>query len=146
MDTQLRYELLIFSFGLYSLCPKDFVLCHFHLILHPLDVIGDKQVSLVVESNQRICGNELSFEVWERADAEVIDWVGMGLLVNHQRDKEAELAYLDGDGLDVDTIDAVLYQIEFAGVVGTVDILVEATFDVGHHLFAFLVCSIEVGL
>ena len=38
----------------------------------------------------------------------------------------------------------MLYQIEFSGIVGAVDVVIKASFYVHYHFLAFLVCGILV--
>ena len=95
---------------------------------------------------QRVCSHKLGFEVGQWADAEVIDRIVVGLLVDHQRDEETQLADLDGNRLDVDTVDAVLYQIEFAGIVGPVDTLIETALYISHYLCTLLISGISICL
>jgi hypothetical protein len=69
-----------------------------------------------VQSNEGVGGHEPGFEVGQRADAEVVR-PRVHLLVHHQRDEAAELRDLDGDGLDVHTVNAVLDEGQLAAVV-----------------------------
>ena len=50
----------------------------------------------------------------------VLRLIAIGLLVADQGDEEAELRDLDGDGLDVDSVKAVLDEVELACVIDLV--------------------------
>ena len=118
----------------------------FQLLLLLLDGLGVEKIGLfLLQTYQGVGRHKLSFEVGQRADTEVIHGIVIGLLVHHQRDEETQFADLYGNGLDVNTINAILNQIELTGVVGTVDALVEAALNVGHHLGTLLVGGIAVG-
>src|SRR5690606_22506899 len=60
-------------------------------------------------------------------DAAVLALVKVGPLVGYERDEEAELRDLNGDGLDIHTVEAVLDEVELATVV--VLVLLEVPLD-----------------
>ncbi|MBI2481203.1 MAG: hypothetical protein HYV60_21955, partial [Planctomycetia bacterium] len=63
--------------------------------------LAGEQIALgLLDGNERIGRDEAGFEIGQRTDAEVGRF-RLHLLVHDQRDEEAELGDLGGDGLDV---------------------------------------------
>ena len=77
---------------------------------------------------QRVSRHELRFQIRQRADAMILFFIAVRLLVADQRDEEAEFGDLDGDGLDVHAVEAVFDEVEFAAVI------VVVVGEVGHDL------------
>lgn len=99
------------------------------LLFDGFDHIPDEQVRLRNrQANQRICGDELGFQIGQRPDAVVVLFAAVGLLVADEGDEEAELGDLNGDGLDVHAVEAVFDEVELAAVIefvvgkGSVDV------------------------
>jgi hypothetical protein len=67
--------------------------------------------------SRRVGGNKLGFQIGQRAHTQVMRLSPCVLLIADQRDEEAQLGDLDGDGLYVSTVDAVLNQVELATIV-----------------------------
>ncbi len=82
-----------------------------------LGLFSQPHMGGLVQGDQGVCGNKLGLQVRQRAHAVVLRLVTIGLLVADERDEEPQLGELDGDGLDVYAVQAVLDQVELAAVV-----------------------------
>ena len=85
----------------------------FKILTEALHIRGNKILFPLVETYERVGNNKMSLEVGELVKA------GVGLggvwgLVAEERDEEAEFGNLDGDGLDVHAVDALLDEVELA--------------------------------
>ena len=81
------------------------------------------------QADEGVGGDELGFQIGKGADAVVVLFVAVGLLVADERDEKAEFGDLDGDGLYVHAVEAVFDEVELAAVVVVV---------VGKGAFEFL--------
>jgi hypothetical protein len=70
-----------------------------------------------IQGNECIGRHELGLEVWQRADATVLGLILVGALVANEGDEEAQFRYLNGNGLNVYPVDAVLNQVKLASVI-----------------------------
>ena len=70
-----------------------------------------------VQGNKCIGCDELGLQVRQRADATVLGLVLVGSLIADEGDKETQFRDLNGDGLDVHTVDAVLNQVKLSPVI-----------------------------
>ena len=81
------------------------------------------------KADQRISGDELRFKIWQRSDAVVFSLTTVNPLITDKRNEKTELADLDGDGLDVRSIQTVLDKVELPSIV--VFVVGKVTFDGG---------------
>lgn len=94
-------RLLVFPFGPYGLGSENLVLGNLQLLLFGKNLRRVEQRGIfLVQSNQCIGSYKFCFEVRERADTEILGRIVVGLLIDHQRDKETQLADLNGDRLE----------------------------------------------
>ena len=86
-----------------------------------------------VSTNQGIGRNKFCFKVGERIDAEIgLRAVEVDILLfTNERDEEAKLAYQHSDGLYVNTIHTVLYDIQFK-LIAVNRIVVKYFYDVNN--------------
>ena len=99
---------------------KEFVAYTLQLLNELDDFIVGKQFACltdVFQFYQRIGAYELHLQVGQRMDAVVVGSIISGLLLAYQRYKETQAAYLYSDGLQVNAINTVFNEIEFAGIV-----------------------------
>ena len=83
-------------------------------LLHNIQI---RQPALwLVHPYERVGGDNLSFQIGQRTDAEIIGFA-INPLIYYERDKEPHLSDLNGDGLDVHAVDAVFDEVEFASVI-----------------------------
>ena len=79
------------------------------------------------QADEGVGRNELRFQIRQRSNAVVVLFVAIGLLVADERDEESEFGDLDGDGLDIHTVEAVFDEVELAAVV--VVVVLEGGFE-----------------
>ena len=85
----------------------------FKILTEALHIRGNKILFPLVETYERVGNNKMSLEVGELVEAGV-GFGGVRGLVAEEGDEEAELGDLDGDGLDVHAVDALLDEVELA--------------------------------
>ena len=142
--TQVIHQLAILTLSANRLCREDLVLGEFERLFFFFDSIGIEEFGIFLsKANEGVSRNELGLQVRQWANAEVVGRVVIRALINDKRDKESQLAYLDGNGLNIYSIDAMLYEVELTGVVGTVNVFVKAALDVGKE---FLTLLFAIGL
>ena len=137
--TQVFHQLAILALSANRLSREDLVLGEFERLFFFFNGISIEERGIFLsKANEGVSRNELGLQVRQWANAEVVGRVVIRALIHDKRDEEAQLAYLNGNGLNIYSIDAMLYEVEFTGVVGTVDIFVKAALDVCKKFLTFL--------
>ena len=69
-----------------------------------------------MQGKQRVGGHERALQVWQRERAAVIAF-SESLVIGEQRKQDTKPGDLNGDGINVHAMDAILDQVEFPGVI-----------------------------
>ncbi|OQA91032.1 MAG: hypothetical protein BWY26_01222 [Elusimicrobia bacterium ADurb.Bin231] len=78
-----------------------------------------------------IGSNKFGFKVRQWPNAKVI-LCFIRILINNKRDKKPELAYLGSDWLEVNAVDAVFNQVEFAAIIQF--IVIKSSFNISNKI------------